>query len=113
MSLVTPQRIQVPSLARVALVMDTSATSSRTVRPRSGWTSLRVDRDTFARLQALRRSLPQLTAGLHASELPDLLPMVELLEMLSRAHAELLRPLPCNGPPGNSLARRTRPASGA
>ena len=94
---------------RISLVLDSGAARSRRVRPLSGWTSLRVDRETFARLQALQRSLPRLFAGGLAEGQAETLSMVELLELLSKAHAEQVSPAHPEPPPGPlSMARRIR-----
>ena len=71
--------------------------ASRQVRSRSGWTSVRVDRETFARLQRLRWLLPQL-----ADADADPLPMVELLEVLSLAQLGDAIPR-AHAPPGLTI----------
>lgn len=104
----TSQRLAEPS-NRVSLVLDRRDARSRRERPLSGWTSLRVDRETFARLQALQHSLPRLFAGTLAESDAEVLSMVELLELLSKAHAEQVTPAHCEPPPGPlSMARRIR-----
>ena len=95
----------------VALVIDAKAARSRSARHSNGWTSLRVDRATFARLKALARTLPGLLAGSSLGEAVDSLPMVELLELLSRARVADHPAEP--PPPPPSLARRLRSQPGA
>jgi hypothetical protein len=87
----------------IALLVNESAARSRRVRPRSGWSSVRVDRETLARLQRLRWLLPQL---LHADAEP--LSMVELLEVLSLATLADTVPRLSRAAPGLSLARQVR-----